>query len=414
MTSSVDLTPRLGCATSYTALIYYWDRRYQQLSYYTTLTGLMEITWERVLDDYSECRLRFRPRNGDDCCHKLKPVYNASGELIEPGLQPWAHELTLYRDGDLVWAGPVFSIDEEVMPDESTDHIQIVARDFLGWLDRRVIHDDLYFNDQTYDLSYIAQQIILSGLRHDDLGLPQYMHVVPSNRKRKWSVRHWEARVGEELREIARLGLDFTSVGRRIYIKGPRYEGESTPVLRTRDFLAGIEIRVVGAEAATAGVAVGATPEPDPDDPDPPPIEDIPPHKSYWPKGGPADAVDPFYGLIENWSRSESVKDEGYLEWIASQKVAEGYPPPLTLSVPSGSGLAATAPVSIHQLVPGTYFTILVQGMCRSIAQHMRLSQVRVIWRSDQPEEVGVSFIPANVLDDNPDEDDEDDGEDSS
>lgn len=406
MTSSLDLSPRLGCATDYAAVIYYWDRRYRELSYYTTLTGLLEITWERVLDDYSEARVRFRPNSGDDCCGKLKPIYDSAGNMIQPGVWVWAHELALYRDGELVWQGPIFSIDELVLPDESTDHIQIVARDFLGWLDRRTIHDDLYLNGsgQTYDLSYIAERIIRSGLKHDDLGLLEYLTIIPSNRKRKWSVRHWEARAGEELRELARLGLDFTCVGRRIVVKGPKYEGEATPVLRTRDFLSGVEIRMVGAEAATAGIAVGATPDPDPDDPDPPPIEDVPPFKRYWPKEGPEAAVDPFFGLIENWTRSESVKDVGYLDWIASQRVAEGYPPPHTLSVPAGSGLSPEAPVSIHQLVPGMYFTILVQGMCRSLAQHMRLSQVRTTWREQRPEEVGVAFIPANVLDDNPDE----------
>lgn len=400
----LSLTPRLGCATTYTALIYYWDRRTRQTRFYTELTGIIELNWERVIDDYSECRIRFRPSKGDDCCGKLKPIYDSQGQLQEPGLWVWAHELAIFRDGELVWQGPIFSIDELVMPDETTDHIQITARDFLGWLDRRTLHSNIFTGADTWDLSDIAAEIIRAALWPDDLGIldtgdpnnPSNLIVIPSGRRRKWSVRFWEARAGEELRNVARLGLDFTSVGRRILVKGPKHvEGQPTHQLRSRDFLSGVEIRMVGSEAATGAIAVGATPT----DAGDVPIEDIPPVKRYWPPV-PAEAIHPFFGLVENWTKSESVHDVGYLDWIASQKVAEGFPPPMTLSIPAGTGLSPEAPVSIHHLVPSTYFTILVNGMCRNIAQLMRLSQVRVSWSQDRAEEVGVAFIPANVLDD--------------
>lgn len=398
MTRPDLIVPRLGCASTYTAHVYYWDRLHSEMRYYTELTGIIELTWERVIDDYSECRLRFRPNKGDDCCGKLKPILDSQGELLQPGLWVWAHEIAIYRDGELVWQGPIFSIDELVQPDETTDHIQIVARDFLGWIDRRTLHDNIYTGTDTWDLSDIAAEIIRSAMRPDDPNLLAHMVVIPANRRRRWSVRYWEARAGEELRNVARLGLDFTCVGRRILIKGPKLgDDERTRLLTSRDFLAGIEIRMVGAEAATAGVAVGAVPEGG----DP---ANTPPVKRYWPPGGPAAAVDPFFGLIENWTQSESVTDTGYLDWIASQKVAEGFPPPSTLSIPAGTGLSPDAPVSIHHLVPSTYFTIMVNGTCRSLAQHMRLSQLRVTWTPNSAEEVGVSFIPANVLDDSGDD----------
>lgn len=392
---TLSFTPRLGCATDYTAHINYWDRRDNTVKYYTTLTGITEVTWERVLDDYSECRIRFRPARGDDCCGKLRPIFDSTGtHLLQPGLWPWAHELTLYRDGELVWHGPVFGIDETVLPDETTDFIQVVARDFLGWLDRRTIHQDIQLTDQSYDLTTIAQRIIESAFMFDDPGVLPHLVVIPSGRKQKWSIRRWEGRAGEELRNVARLGMDFTSIGRTILLKGPkRDETQNTHLLRSKDFLGGVEIRIVGAEAATAGIAVGGVPTGG----DP---VNTPPAKSYWPPGGPAAAIDPFFGLIENWTRSEGVLDPGYLEWIASQKVAEGNPPPLTLSIPAGTGLNADAPVSIHNLVPSTYFRIYIAGTCRSLAQYMRLSHLRVTWSATQPEQVGVTFIPSNVLDD--------------
>jgi hypothetical protein len=397
VTSPAGIVPRLGCATDYKVHVHYWDRALGAMRYYTELTGLTELTWERVLDDFSEARIRFKPRKGDDCCGKLKPILDSQGNVLEPGLWPWAHEISIYRDGELVWMGPVFSIDELVLPDETTDFIQITARDFVGWLDRRTIHRDIFLNDHTYDLTDIAAEVVRTAFEPDDPDVLPHLVLIPSGRLRTWTVRNLEARAGEELREIARLGLDFTSVGRTILIKGPkRDETQTVRTLQAKDFLAGVEIRVVGAEAATAGVAVGGTPEGPPGVPP----ENIPPKKRYFPPGGPAAAVDPFFGLIENWTKSEGVLDDGYLDFIAGQKVAEGFPPPHTLSIPADSGLSPLAPVSIHHLVPSTYFIVLISGTCRRLAQYMRLSHVRVTWSSREPENVGVTFIPANVLDD--------------
>ncbi len=383
--------PRLGCAGTYTALLYYWDRALGKLRYYTELTGIIEISWERVLDDFSEARLRFRPSKGDDCCGKLKPKLDAQGNLLEPGVWPWAHELAIFRDGELVWQGPVFSVDETIAPDETTDNIQITARDVLAWLDRRVIHTDLFLNDREYDLVEISERIIRDAFNPDDPGVLIHLSTTMSGRTGKRTVRKWEAKSGDELRDVARGGVDFTAIGRKIIIKGPSYNpAVSTRTLRTKDFQSGIEIRIVGAEAATAGVAVGTNPT-DPSSTAPPP-ENVPPPKVYY--GG----RDPFFGLIENWSQSDTVSNDSFLLWVAKQAVAEGNPPPLTLSVPADSGLNPEAPISIHDLVPGRYFTVRVAGTCRELVQLMRLSHVQVTWAANQPEHIGVTFIPQDVL----------------
>lgn len=390
MTGPNPLVRRLGCASSYIVQVWYFDRLLNKLRYYTTLTGIIEINWERTLDDHSEARVNFLPQKGDDCCGKLKPIFDSQGNLLEPGLWPWAHEIAIYRDGELVWQGPVFSVDEVVMPDESTDHIQITARDVLAWLDRRTVHSDIFMNDQFYDLSLIAERIIRDAFAPDDPGILQYLTIRLSGRKGRHTVRHWEARCGDELRTIAQGGLDFTAIGRTIIVGSPtRNPAVPTITLRARDFLAGIEIRIVGAEAATAGIAVGGAPTTTDPSIDP---ADIPPNKQYY--GG----SDPYFGLIENWTQSEGVGDNDFLLWIAKQKVAEGNPPPLTLSIPADSSLNPEAPVSIHDLVPSTYFTVLIAGTCRTLAQYMRLSHVRVAWEPGAEETVGVTFIPQNVL----------------
>jgi hypothetical protein len=388
------LVRQLGCASTYQAQIWYWDRSLGQLRYYTTLSGVTDVTWERVLDDYSEATVTFQPITGDDCCGKLRPILAADGTVVQPGLWPWAHELYLFRDDQLVWNGWVFSVTETVLPDETTDNIKITARDALGLLDRRVIHNDIMMNDDFYDLSDVADAIIRDAFEPDDPGILQYLDITPSNRQGKYSVRHWEAKAGDELRNVAQGGLDFCAIGRIIRVGTPTRDPDTpTITLRTKDFQAGTEIRIVGADAATAAVAVGETIDDTTTPPTDPPTDpaNIPPPKVYY--GG----TDPFFGLIENFT-TNSIKDETFLTWIATQKVNDGNPPPLTLSIPADSNLATTAPVSIQDLVPSTYFTASIAGTCRSLAQYMRLSHVHVTWSAGQPEAVGVTFIPQDVL----------------
>jgi hypothetical protein len=382
---------QLGCASTYLAQIWYWDRALGELRHYTTLSGLTDVTWERVLDDYSEATVTFQPSQGDDCCGKLRPIVDTDGTVIQPGLWPWAHELYLFRDDQLVWNGWIFSLDETVQPDEVTDHIKITARDALAWLDRRVIHSDIFLNDTFYDLAEVAEAIIRDAFGPDDPGVLQYLDITPSGRQGKYSVRHWEARAGDELRNVAQGGLDFCAIGRIIRVGTPTRDPHTpTITLRTKDFQVGTEIRIVGANAATAGIAVGQTIDSTTGDPVPDP-ENTPPPKAYF--GG----TNPFFGLIENFT-TNSIKDPNFLLWIATQKVRDGNPPPLTLSIPADSNLAATAPVSIHDLIPSRYFTVSIAGTCRSLSQYMRLSHVHVTWSAGQPEAVGVTFIPQDIL----------------
>lgn len=385
-----QITRKLGCATGYVAQIWYYDRSISKMRYYTDITGITEVRWERVLDDFSEASVTFQPQKGDDCCGKLKPILANDGTtVLQPGLWPWAHELHLFRDGELVWQGWIFSVDETIEPDETTDHIQITARDALGWLDRRVIHNDIFMNDDFHDLSDVAETIIRDAFEPDDPDILAHLQVTPSGRKGKYTVRHWESRAGDELRTVAQGGLDFCAIGRIIRVGTPSRDPDvPTITLRTKDFQSGIEIRIVGANAATGAVAVGETIDPDTGDPVDP---DTPPPKVYY--GG----LDPFFGLIENFT-TNSIKDPSFLLWIATQKVKEGNPPPLTLSIPADANLSYDAPVSIHDLIPSRYFTVSIAGTCRSLAQYMRLSHLTVSWNDEQPEQVGVTFIPQDVL----------------
>lgn len=397
MTLPRSITPRLGCATDYTAEIWHWDRvnfSPPRARLVTQLSGIIQLYWERTIDDYSEARVRFRPIKGDDCCTKLAPKWDERGRLVDPGIWPWSHELVLYRDGEPVWTGPVFSYDETARSDETSDFIQINARDHLAWLDRRVIHNDMPFggNSDIYDLTQIAEWIVKDALAPDNVGITDSMiHVTPSGRRGRRVTRHWEARSGDELREVARGGIDYTCIGRQIFIKGVRRDPSVfAPELRNRDFQSGMEIRIVGAEAGGVGYAVGKPP--DETKPEDPPVK----VRALAP-GMPANGIHPYFGLIEALTNASTSSSIDFLTWMAHELVDENMPPPRTLSIPAGSLLSPEANVSIHDLIPSRHFKINIKGTCLSLSQYMRLSHMECSWEPGIPERVGVTFIPGNV-----------------
>lgn len=401
MTVPHTVSPRLGCAESYTVEVWVWDRTYRptpgepvqpRARYVTQLTGIISIYWERTIDDFSEARIRFKPVRGDDCCAKLAPRWDNNNTLVESGIWPWSHEVVVFRDGEAVWSGPVFSYDETVNADESTSWIQINARDHLAWLDRRVIHQNMPFSDLT-DLTVIAEWIILDAFGPDDLGINANITRTDSGRKGRRTTRYWEARSGDELREVARGGIDFTCVGRHVIIKGVRRDPAiGAPELRNSDFLAGVEVRIVGAEAAGVGYAVGKPPGETP-------AEGAEPVKVRAVAAGlePTNGVDPFFGLIEALTHAETSDSIDFLSWMAVELVDENMPPPRTLSVPAGSTLSPEANVSVHELIPSRHFRLNIRGACAQLAQYMRLSHVEVAWEPNTPERIGVTFIPGQV-----------------
>lgn len=411
MTTPQSITPRLGCASDYAVEIWQLDRKRQLPPWtprqpvpdrhlVTQITGITNLYWERTIDDFSEARVRFQPQKGDDCCGKLVPKWDDNYEnLIQSGVWPWSHEIVIYRDGEPVWMGPIFSIDETVNQAENTDFIQINARDYLAWVDRRVIHKSLQFGGggnplPNYDLVRIARKIVEDAFEPDNIGItPADIPVFPdSGRLGRRTTRQFEARSGDELREVARGGIDFTCVGKTIFIKGVRRD-PTQPVteLRNRDFQSGIEIRIVGAEAATKGYAVGQ-----------PPIDTTDPNAKApigiaVAPGTPPTGLDPFFGLIEALTNSSGTTSDSFLQWMAQELVDENNPPPRTVSVPAGATLSPEANVSIHELIPGRHFKLTIKGTCSSISQYMRLSQMEVTWEPRAPERVGVTFIPGNV-----------------
>jgi hypothetical protein len=115
---------RLGCGVP---TVFITSRCSGQMTCQIDLANVTKLTWTRVLDDVSEAEVEIG-LTGDSaqtCCQCLAIV------------EPFCHELHIWRDGDEVWVGPIEAIRYE------RDRVTIKARDSLAWMDVRIPDEDV-------------------------------------------------------------------------------------------------------------------------------------------------------------------------------------------------------------------------------------------------------------------------------
>lgn len=352
---------RLGCATKYAAVIHLRGGRRRAFQ----LTGLTAADWERKLDDFGEAGATLtKSRATTGCLNKVAT------------LEPWQHELTLYRDGQRLWEGPVFDVEE------AGDEITIKARDVTAWLWKRGLRTAP--TAVAVNAAAHAQAIITDALQADgaDPNLLPHLQVVTANSpstQRETQILTTTA--AEELREVAAAGLDYYAIGRAIHVRPDRVDyATRLPRLLSRHIRGNVKVRKVGSEAATRGLVVGSAAQ------GPAPIG----------QHGGASAV---YGLIEQISQAQNTSDVGVLNAIAHKIVGYGNPVPLTVTVPSGSQLAPDAPITVDHLIPGRYLELWLSDYVIPVRAVMKLQQIGADWSADAAEKVNISLIPKDVFD---------------
>lgn len=332
---------RLGCDPGYEALI-------RDRCTGTTITGLdfSDLTWQRTLDGVSEASV-FVPASAD-CCGKLA------------GVRPWRHELAIVRNGESVWEGPL------TLPSYCRSGIRIEARDFLYWLGGddagRVIHNDLCFDPDCGGAAAtgptIAAALIRDGFAPDDPCVLDYLMVIDGGDLQERFYTANSAYTLDALTDLARGGVDFTAVGRRIIVMPEGHALGRTAMLSCDAFGGDLCVTDDGPGAATRAVVTGKAPD----------GETV--------VSGAAGGVDAYFGLVERLLDDETVKTAAAAAAQAGGLLRN--PPPLLVQAPQGSGLAPEAPVCVSELVPGVEVPVLVDCACREAAQIMRLTRLDV------------------------------------
>lgn len=374
----------LGTAQNYEAVIHYQGGQH----IWQRVAGLAHVEWGRKLDDFSEAHITVaKGRAGDQC----------SGRLGE--VRTWGHELTLFRDNEFVWQGPI------TQKSEFRSRFEFSARDMLAWIDRR--RNPFVYNWAAPDTSNpnpaapidaqrIIDILIRDAFREHD---PGFLRGYESGYDlgtvatcQAMLVR--EKYIGDLVRDLIGHGIDMFTVGRRIIFWPERIaRGNQPHRLTEADFLGDLEVREVGLDAATRAAVVGTAPQAPVDSSGQQQPSTIPAPVGVWPH--PPAGVDPFFGLIERGSSSTTATTVDAAESLARLIAAYGNPPPVSIIVPAKTQLSPKCQLSIRDLVPARRLLVALQSYCTPVTQEFVFNEIEatadVSSRGEVSEQIQVS-----------------------
>ncbi|MFF9265808.1 hypothetical protein [Streptomyces longwoodensis] len=375
----------LGCAATYVARLHW---RGGALPYEAAVMDeLTEVTWSRTINDVSEASVTVLKSDvSSECCRALGQA------------EPWVHELTIYRDGELVWQGPITKTISR------RDTIVIQAQDVTAWFDHLVNTWRVTYTTATPDsagraagpipeiaYNHIRLNMLASPLNVADYaGIMEYMTYRVSRNMRRTRFRKdgskgnaiWTAYLGDILREWAKRGLTWTAIGRHVLLRGhPDENTRAQARLTMDDFIGDVEVIKDGTQAGTYGYATSQK-------------EDISVGKTLG-YGRTKTAYGRLDRLVE--LTDDDVTDTD-LRMAAQEAVSGRYPIPVAISVPDGAALAPTAPVVVRQLVPGERFDVVAENFCQPVLQGFVLTDVEGSWQNGQ-EKIGVTLTPLADID---------------
>lgn len=378
----------LGCASEYRAVIH-WRGGGRQ---YLALERLSAVEWGRTINDISEASVSVAVVDaGPECCEALGRV------------EPWVHELTIYRDGELVWQGPV------VRPRFRRDTVTIEAQDITAWFDHLVNTFRVTYTSSTADargrmrapITYIAENHIRLNLVESSLSVPpDYPGIMDYLVRRDMGLPRikvekdgssnttvWTEYLGDILREWTKRGLTWTTVGRSLLLRGRPTSDTRAAATLTLDHIAGdVEVVKDGSAGATYAFATSQQ------------SQDVSKGKTLG-TGRTGTA----YGRLDTLVKiQEEEAADADLRAAARDALAGRYPVPTSIAVPDAAQLTPDAPVTIRQLVPGERLDVLAHSLCVPLAQGFALSDLSVSWSSEQgggAERVQIGLIPLGDVD---------------
>ncbi|WP_424639934.1 hypothetical protein [Embleya sp. AB8] len=345
------------------------------------MDSLTSVRWSRTINDVSEGVVTISKAGAPECCGLLGDI------------EPWVHELSIYRDGDLVWQGPI------VRTVEGRRSVRVEARDMIAWLGKLVNTLVLRFVSlnpadplHAGPVQEIAEAIIRANVNDPDFSTPpDWCRMLPYivrddspvltklKKDGKFDSSPWLVYVLKILNdELVPRGLEYTTVGRSVLLGKPQTITDKAQGRLTLEHIAGeVELIKDGPSGASlvwttnqnqTNLEIGSF--------------------------GIGGFTDTEYGRLDHLVLSQAEEMDPYdMLQLAWASMIGRFPVPPALSVPTGSQLTTDAPVSIHQLVAGVRLDVEATGMCSNVTVPYRLSDVEVEW-GEFGEQVAVSLVP--------------------
>jgi len=372
-------------------------------SFVCELTDVTDIKFNRILNEVSEATV-----TATFACTSCMSY-----------VDPWRHEIAIYRNDEQVWVGPIIDIEFNT----SDQTIVIYGKDLMTWADHRVVElADIEYAPEATDLSDAFDWLLNHAYCKDPwcmswnltpTGIP-IQRFYPSFDKangERWGGSY--VAVGEELRTLAEAGVDWTVVNRNLWggsteVSNPLGTGVT---LIDSHFRTPPPIKVTGVKMVNRAISAGG-------------------NGGYYgfydsqiyivpPVIGPIvpsllDPLQQTYGLLETFATTD-INDD-----VDTTPVGNQVPPnPITedassryelLSTPycfvSGGTLSPDAPVTFNMdLIPGGLIGIMLDSSVRPLVRSdtpaalrgkLRLKEVTVSV-SGSDETVAITLTPAGT-----------------
>jgi hypothetical protein len=344
------------------------------------ITPCQVVRWTRARDDISNAVV-FTNGTGPGCCDLLA------------GIEPGRHELVIFRDDDRVWEGPVVRIAF------GRDSVEIEARDVWQYAYRTILREK-YSN--AYPNVVWVQDRANHVFRHSmgykntkfGLNVIEHMQVPHTTDTRCARVSlAYQKTLWEEIDDMAaRAGLDYTCVGRSVWMYDTNLAIGRVRTMTEADFLGEVSVTVYGQELATYSAVTDG--------------------QGRW---GDYGGEDNYYGLVEvlnsafeegetaeqgsgggspNGTEGQSGPSEEAMRDQAKRNMTGHNPTPVTVRVPEGVGLKPETDLTIHDLVPGVMVPLRATMTCRVMEQIQKLDHVQVE-QTSAGEMVSIRLVPA-------------------
>lgn len=387
------------------------------------LTDLSMVRWERTRDGVSEATIRLE----GESCARQRQVLNT--------ISTHRHELVLFRGRDRVWEGPLHRIAN------NATNAEVVAKDVLAYANATpltqvwdsttagtasTIMSERLHEMFLYEMANSHDQFVLASPENDAAVaelVAEYGYVAvptmtpapgwivtvkgweeldpPANVLPYLTVPHWpneagtsaktlpfEMGLGQALASAGRTsGIDFTTIGRAIYIWDVSRSLGRLRTLTEADFYSKLILTEYGADHAQSAYVVGQ-------------------------EGAFGSALNPQnLGYYGPWTTIYTAYNEegtiaptqAELDSQSRRNLNGRSPAPIEVRVPDNSGIVLSEDLTINMLVCGVQVPLLAVVNGRQVSQMQKLDHVTVIETGEQ-ETVQVTLTPATKPDDDEEE----------
>jgi hypothetical protein len=377
----------IGCAENYSALIARQVGGAEGTGQGTTpvvVGEVVEITsleFNRILSGTSTARVEFT-RCPTNCSFMSAPV------------KPWAYELWLYRDGILVWCGPIVITKESRV----SETFELIAWDITGWTTRRRIGTNYTLTNNATSIAInLAQEFFDGTPGRPDPGLLDYVNFLGfASTTITVEYDGFQYTVAQKWADLVNAGFSYTTMGRYTFVWGETAPNLDSPfVIDATEIMGEMELVQDGTDFATRVVGMG---------------------EGVRFSAGPFPVDAAYYGGVD-WPtvRYQGITDDPQIQALTLQLFSQKRDLSPTLVIPSGSSLTSnteiqstgytidyTTQIAIPELMCGLRYDVQVpaEQFCQPGRYPMRLDEMKVTWTPEGQEKIAVSFGTLGIPED--------------